>query len=127
MAIFEDRCRKRFNSIFTHIYLIEWAEIMIDNQNSKAHISNFYAAIGDQLIHFNANIDTAKLKQNAFVRFGLNIQYVWSHPNLSIIYLALSNGGPGNKGTKHQLCACNLNTKDGTIDCLLYTSPSPRD
>ena len=98
---------------------------MIDKQNSKAHISNFYAAIGDQLIHFNANIDTAKLKQNASVRFGLNIQYVWRHPNLSIIYLALSNGGPGNKGTKHQLCACNLNTKDGTIEDIINSVPLP--
>ena len=98
---------------------------MIDNQNSKAHISNFYAAIGDQLIHFNANIDTAELKQNASVRFGLNIQYVWSHPNLSIIYLALSNGGPGNKGTKHQLCACNLNTKDGTIEHVINSVTLP--
>ena len=98
---------------------------MIDKQNSKAHISNFYAAIGDQLIHFNANIDTAKLKQNASLRFGLNIQYVWSHPNLSIIYLALSNGGPGNKGTKHQLCACNLNTKDGTIEDIINSVPLP--
>ena len=98
---------------------------MTNNQNSKAHISNFYAAIGDQLIHFNANIDTAKLKQNASVRFGLNIQYVWSHPNLSIIYLALSNGGPGNKGTKHQLCACNLNTKDGTIEDIINSVPLP--
>ena len=98
---------------------------MTNNQNSKAHISNFYAAIGDQLIHFNANIDTAKLKQNASVRFGLNIQYVWSHPNLSIIYLALSNGGPGNKGTKHQLCACNLNTKDGTIEDIINSVTLP--
>ena len=98
---------------------------MTNNQNSKAHISNFYAAIGDQLIHFNANIDTAKLKQNASVRFGLNIQYVWRHPNLSIIYLALSNGGPGNKGTKHQLCACNLNTKDGTIEDIINSVPLP--
>ena len=98
---------------------------MINNQNSKAHISNFYAAIGDQLIHFNANIDTAKLKQNASVRFGLNIQYVWRHPNLSIIYLALSNGGPGNKGTKHQLCACNLNTKDGTIEDIINSVTLP--
>ena len=98
---------------------------MIDNQNSKAHISNFYAAIGDQLIHFNANIDTAELKQNASVRFGLNIQYVWRHPNLSIIYLALSNGGPGNKGTKHQLCACNLNTKDGTIEDIINSVTLP--
>ena len=98
---------------------------MTNNQNSKAHISNFYAAIGDQLIHFNANIDTAKLKQNASVRFGLNIQYVWRHPNLSIIYLALSNGGPGNKGTKHQLCACSLNTKDGTIEDIINSVTLP--
>ena len=98
---------------------------MTNKQNSKAHISNFYAAIGDQLIHFNANIDTAKLKQNASVRFGLNIQYVWRHPNLSIIYLALSNGGPGNKGTKHQLCACNLNTKDGSIEDIINSVPLP--
>ncbi|MFL2919093.1 MAG: hypothetical protein ACJZ2I_12715, partial [Thalassobaculaceae bacterium] len=83
---------------------------MTNIQNSRALIGNFYAAIGDRLIHFNANIDTAKLNQNASVTFGLNIQYVWRHPDLSIIYLALSNGGPGNKGTKHQLCACNLNT-----------------
>ena len=92
---------------------------MTNKQNSKTHISNFYAAIGDRLIHFNANIDTGKLRQNGSLRFGLNIQYVWSHPNLGIIYLALSNGGPGNKGTEHKLCACNLNTKDGTIEDII--------
>ena len=98
---------------------------MTNIQNSRAHISNFYAAIGDRLIHFNANIDTAKLEHNASVKFGLNIQYVWRHPDLSIIYLALSNGGPGNKGTKHQLCACNLNTKDGTIEDIINSITLP--
>lgn len=98
---------------------------MTNKQNSKTHISNFYAAIGDRLIHFNANIDTGKLKQNGSLRFGLNIQYVWSHPNLGIIYLALSNGGPGNKGTEHKLCACNLNTKDGTIEDIINSVTLP--
>ena len=39
--------------------------------------------------------------------------------------MALSNGGPGNKGTKHQLCACNLNTKDGTIEDIINSVPLP--
>ena len=98
---------------------------MTNIQNSKSHTSNFYAAIGDQLIHFNTSIDTAKLNRKASVKFGLNIQYVWRHPDLSIIYLALSNGGPGNKGTKHQLCACNLNTKDGTIEDIINSVGLP--
>ena len=98
---------------------------MPNAQNSAAHTSNFYAALGDQLIHFDASINTAKLKRNASVTFGLDIQYVWRHPELSIIYLALSDGGPGNKGTKHQLCACNLNTKDGTVGDIINSVTLP--
>jgi 6-phosphogluconolactonase (cycloisomerase 2 family) len=98
---------------------------MPNAQNSAAHTSNFYAALGDQLIHFDANINTAKLKRNASVTFGLDIQYVWRHPDLSIIYLALSDGGPGDKGTKHQLCACNLNTKDGSVGDIINSVTLP--
>lgn len=98
---------------------------MPKTQNSTAHTSNFYAALGDQLIHFNANTNTSKLKRNASVTFGLNIQYVWRHPDLSIIYLVLSNGGPGNKGTRHQLSACNLNLKDGSIGDVINSITLP--
>ena len=98
---------------------------MTNIHGSTPNTNNFYAAIGDQLTHFHVDIKTATLACNASAKFGLNIQYVWPHPDLNIIYLAVSNGGPGNNGTKHKLIACNLDTKDGTIRDIINSATLP--
>jgi 6-phosphogluconolactonase (cycloisomerase 2 family) len=99
--------------------------MMTNIHGSAPNTNNFYAAIGDQLTHFHVDIKTATLECNASAKFGLNIQYVWPHPDLNIIYLAVSNGGPGNNGTKHKLIACNLDTKDGTIRDIINSATLP--
>jgi 6-phosphogluconolactonase (cycloisomerase 2 family) len=89
---------------------------------SKAN-TNFYAAVGTNLIHFIADIGKTTLHKKATINLGLNIQYIWRHPKASIIYIALSNGGPGKKGTTHKLVSYTLDKKTGVLKKLLNSSP----
>ena len=50
---------------------------MANIHGSAPYTNNFYAAIGDQLIHFHVDIKTAKLKRNTSKKFGLKSSISW--------------------------------------------------
>jgi 6-phosphogluconolactonase (cycloisomerase 2 family) len=91
-------------------------EMQMQNiENSEIDVANFYAAIGTQLTHFKVDITKTTLQRSSSIELGLNIQYVWRHPSLNIVYLVISNGGPGRTGSQNQLVACDLHVTDGSI------------
>ena len=67
----------------------------------KNNIQYLYASIGSQLSWYVPNLKTYKLEFCGVMDFGSNVQYVWSHPQKDIAYMALSDGGPGKMGSQH--------------------------
>jgi len=72
-----------------------------------------YASIGSQFCWYLPDLTAHQLDFISSTDFGSNIQYVWAHPQKDIIYVALSDGGPGKKGSYHSILACSIDRKTG--------------
>ena len=72
-----------------------------------------YASIGTQFCWYLPDLTAHQLDFISSTDFGSNIQYVWAHPQKDIIYVALSDGGPGKKGSYHSILACSIDRKTG--------------
>ena len=94
-------------------------------ENSEIGVANFYAAIGTQFIHFKVDLTKTTLQRSGSIELGLNIQYVWRHPSLNIVYLVISNGGPGKAGSQNQLVACDLGATNGSIKRIINAVDLP--
>ena len=79
----------------------------------KDSFQYLYASIGTQFSWFLPDLTTHKLDFISSKDFDSNIQYVWAHPQKEIIYLALSDGGPGKKGSYHSILACSIDRNTG--------------
>ena len=77
--------------------------------------TSFFASIGPVLTRFVVDVGSATLSERESITFPLDIQYVWRNPKLPVIYLAVSNGGPGKTGSDHQLIACSIDPQNGTL------------
>ena len=94
-------------------------------ENPEIGVANFYAAIGTQFIHFKVDLTKITLQRSGSIELGLNIQYVWRHPSLNIVYLVISNGGPGKAGSQNQLVACDLGATNGSIKRIINAVDLP--
>ena len=68
--------------------------------------AGFLAAHGDEFTRYS--VEGGKLRATGSARAGLDIQYAWPHPTRALAYLAISNGGPGERGSDHALAVCHL-------------------
>lgn len=70
-----------------------------------------YSSVGEVLTRFDIDIDRAELTRRESVTLPGNVQYVWRHPALRVLYVASSDGGSatvGIKGTVHRLTAWTM-------------------
>ena len=72
----------------------------------RRRTDGFLAAHGDEFIRYS--VEGGKLRATGSARAGLDIQYAWPHPTRALAYLAISNGGPGERGSDHALTVCHL-------------------
>ena len=79
----------------------------------KDSFQYLYASIGTQFSWYLPDLTTHKLDFISSKDFDSNIQYVWAHPKKDIVYLALSDGGPGKKGSYHSILACSIDRNTG--------------
>jgi len=79
----------------------------------KDHFQYLYASIGTQFSWYLPDLAAHKLDFISSKGFDSNIQYVWAHPQKDIIYLALSDGGPGKRGSYHSILARAIDRKTG--------------
>jgi 6-phosphogluconolactonase len=71
----------------------------------------FYQSVGDQLTHFNVDIDAATLTRRASITLPSNVQYVWPHPSRKFLTVSTSDAASGNTpnpGKMHRLCAVRV-------------------
>jgi 6-phosphogluconolactonase (cycloisomerase 2 family) len=72
-----------------------------------------YQSVGDQLTHWDVDVDAAALTRRASIALPSNVQYVWPHPSRQYLYVSTSDAASGNApnpGTVHRLCAVRVDT-----------------
>ena len=73
-----------------------------------------YAAIGADFKQYSVNMIDGSLSQRSAITLPAGLQYAWRHASKPILYAACSDGGPGNAGTQHFVCALTIHT-DGSL------------
>lgn len=76
-----------------------------------------YSAVGEELTHYEVDIEDAALLKRASVQFPASVQYAWPHPSKRYLYVASSNrpGGLGSVGTINHLGALRINPQTGGL------------
>jgi 6-phosphogluconolactonase len=70
-----------------------------------------YQSVGDQLTHWDVDVDEATLTRRASITLPSNVQYVWPHPSRQYLYVSTSDAASGNApnpGSVHRLCAVKI-------------------
>jgi 6-phosphogluconolactonase len=73
-----------------------------------------YASTGTTLLHYDLDADRAALVQRSSDALPEDGQYAWPHRNGRYLYVACSNGSPGNVGDVHCACALRI-AADGRV------------
>jgi 6-phosphogluconolactonase len=76
-----------------------------------------YANIGNELIHFDVDVDKAELVRNGSVRLPASVQYAWPHASRQYLYVATSDSasGYGAQGTNHHVTALRIDPATGAL------------
>jgi 6-phosphogluconolactonase (cycloisomerase 2 family) len=62
-----------------------------------------YRSVGEELHHFDVDVDAASLTRRGTVKVPAGVQYVWPHPSRQYLYVASSDRGSGATGDAHHL------------------------
>ena len=88
----------------------------------------FYQSIGDQLTHWEVDVDAATLTRHASITLPSNVQYVWPNPTtasgkfLTVSTSDAASGNTPNPGKAHCLCAVRV---DANGALALHGEPQP--
>ena len=85
----------------------------------------FYQSVGDQLTHWDVDVDQAALTRRTSITLPSNVQYVWPHPSRQYLYVATSDAASGNApnpGKVHLLCAVRVDPAGALV---LHGDPRP--
>jgi 6-phosphogluconolactonase len=80
-------------------------------------ITALYRNVGEELHHFDVDVDTASLTRRGTVKVPASVQYVWPHPSKRYLYVTSSDGGPRiGPGEKHHLTAFRVDPATGALE-----------
>lgn len=71
--------------------------------------------MGEELDHFDVDVETAALTRRGAVKVPAGVQYAWPHPSRQYLYVASSDRGPGTTGDAHHLTAFRVDTATGAL------------
>ena len=83
-------------------------------ERTDRDMTSLYASIGEQLVHYSANVADALLVRRDAVTLPANVQYVWPHPSHRYLYVASSDRVRGELGQKHSLTTFRI-ADDGAL------------
>jgi 6-phosphogluconolactonase len=86
-----------------------------------------YQSVGEELIRWNVDVESAALTRRESVVLPSKVQYVWQHPSKRFITASTSDAPSGNtpdKGNVHRLCALSVGT-NGELALLGEGAPLP--
>ena len=73
--------------------------------SSRHGLTALYRSVGEELHHFDLDVEAASLTRRDTVRVPAGVQYVWPHPSRQYLYVASSSRGSGATGDMHHLTA----------------------
>jgi len=74
-----------------------------------------YSAVGDELTHFDVDVEAATLTKRATITVPAGVQYAWPHPSRRFAYVATSNRGAGLKADYNHLSAYRIDPDTGAL------------
>src|ERR1700755_2326945 len=74
-----------------------------------------YANVGNELIHYDVDVDKAELIRKGSVKLPASVQYAWPHASRRYLYVATSSSasGYGPAGTEHHVTALSALPQHG--------------
>ncbi|OFZ91775.1 MAG: 3-carboxymuconate cyclase [Betaproteobacteria bacterium RIFCSPLOWO2_02_FULL_62_79] len=87
-----------------------------------------YRSVGEELAHYEVDVDGGALVKRAAVMLPANVQYAWPHPSGQYLYVASSNSGPGSSGIKgdiHRVSAFRIDAATGALQPHGQPQPLP--
>ena len=74
-----------------------------------------YSAVGDELTHYQVDVEQATLHKQKTISVPANVQYAWPHPSRRFLYVATSNRGSGPRADNNHLSAYRIDPVDGAL------------
>lgn len=78
-----------------------------------------YSAVGDEITHFDVDVDAATLTPRSKISVPANVQYAWPHPDRRWLYVASSNRGSAHDKTpaaSNHLTALRIDPASGALE-----------
>ena len=71
----------------------------------------FYQSVGEELTHYDVDVEAATLTKRGSITLPSKVQYVWRHPTKPFMVVSTSDAASGNTpnpGVMHRLCAVRI-------------------
>ena len=71
----------------------------------------FYQSVGEELTHYDVDVEAATLTRRGSITLPSKVQYVWRHPTKPFMVVSTSDAASGNTpnpGVMHRLCAVRI-------------------
>src|ERR1700681_4007252 len=88
--------------------------------NAKAAL---YSAVGDELTHYELDVDEAALTRRKTVRVPANVQYAWPHPSREYLHVSTSNRGSAPKADSNHVSPYRIDRARGALTPLGDSRP----
>ena len=82
-----------------------------------------YSAVGEELTHYEVDVDGAVLVRRKTLKVPAVVQYAWPHPSKRYLYVATSNRGVGMKADFNHLSAYRIDPASGALT--VHGEPQP--
>ncbi len=77
-----------------------------------------YSAVGEEITHFDVDVDAATLTARGTIKVPANVQYAWFHPSRAQLYVASSDRGSAhdrNPASSNALTALSVDAHTGAL------------
>jgi 6-phosphogluconolactonase len=93
--------------------------------SARPGLTALYRSVGEELHHFDVDVEAASLTRRGTVKVPAGVQYVWPYPSRQYLYVASSNRGSGTTGDTHHLTAFRVDPATGALQAHGEPEPLP--
>ena len=84
-----------------------------------------YQSVGEQLTHFDVDVEAATLARRGSVTLPSKVQYVWQHPSRKYLTVSTSDAPSGNTPDKDKVHCLSAVRVDANGALALHGAPQP--
>lgn len=74
-----------------------------------------YSAVGEELTHYDIDVEGAALGRRKTIKVPAVVQYAWPHPSKRYLYVATSNRGAGMKADFNHVSTLRIDPESGAL------------